>query len=79
MQKPKLNDRGVDGKKVKAKRKEKGLSRLELAAKTNVGYNIIWRAEETGSDLYSSDLRKIAEELNTSVSELMLPTVVTVA
>lgn len=75
----KSKDKVVDGNKMKKLREEQGKSRLMVATKTDVSYNMIWRAENFGSDIPVSSLDKIAKELNTSITELIMPTVTTIS
>jgi len=69
----------VDGKKIKKKRIEEGLSQLQLEAKSGVSQTTIWKTEEFNSDMYVSNLRDIAAALNASITEFVIPNVITVA
>lgn len=61
------------GQRLAAKREAAGLSRSDLAAKLDVGFEVIWRWERGSAMPTYNHLVKIVELLDTTFDALLAP------
>ncbi len=61
----------VNVERLKELRRDRVLSLRELEAKSGVSYNTIWRIEDGRQGAHPRTIRKLAEALNVSPSELI--------